>query len=487
MSRLLAAAAALLVIAACARVITQRTIDHDELEHAHALWLTALGDVPLHDFLEIHPPFAFMAFAPLGRGATDGDALVLRLRVLSALGHALTLLLLAANMRLGRREIHPLWIAAALLWMLAHEGTQDYVSEFRPDPWSNAALLAALLAARLQRPRYALFGFLAAVSVLWSPKLFVLPAVFAVLELVRLRRDAWRAALAMTGGGLAALAAAWLALRASGIDPEQAYALIIRFHAVVARLGGFGYGLASTLWDQRVLVAPAAGGAIVWLVLAIRRELRPNVFEISVALFLIVQLFLVPFPYKQYFTPWLLLAAVFIPFWSLPVARVRVLRDLALPAALLFVTMYAALAWDFARTAYGFARTGQYWQFMKQFSGAAASRRRARAVPSHHRPRLELRVVRHARGRPPLRSRSDPARSALSRRQRTGHVRLLPARARGEAPGRDRLRRPERFTPSGAVARRADVHREAPLRAESDRPAGSVRAPRGLTAEPLRC
>ena len=369
MSRLLAAAAALLVIAACTRVITQRTIDHDELEHAHALWLTALGDVPLHDFVEIHPPFAFMAFAPLGRGATDGDALVLRLRVFSSLGHALTLLLLAANMRLGRREIHPLWIAAALLWMLAHEGTQDYVSEFRPDPWSNAAMLAALLAARLQRPRYTLFGFLAAVSVLWSPKLVVLPAIFAVLELVRLRRDAWRAALAMIGGGLAALAAAWLALRASDIDPEQAYALIIRFHAVVARLGGFGYGLASTLWDQRLLVAPAAGGAIVWLVLAIRRELRPNVFEISVALFLIVQLFLVPFPYKQYFTPWLLLAAVFIPFWSLLFARVRVLRDLALPAALLFVTVHALIAWDFARTAYGFARTGEYWQFMKQFSG----------------------------------------------------------------------------------------------------------------------
>ncbi|HVE70993.1 MAG TPA: hypothetical protein VNI54_06460 [Thermoanaerobaculia bacterium] len=366
---LLAAAATLLVIAACAIVVVDRSMDHDELEHAHAVWLTALGDVPMHDFLAIHPPFPYMSFAPLGRGQTDVNALVLRLRILSVIGQVLTVLLLAANMRVGGREIHALWTAVALLWMLAREWNQAYVIEFRPDSWSNAAMLAAILVARVKRPQYALFGFLAGVSVLWSPKLIVLGGSFAVLELVRLRRNALRPALAMIGGGIAALAAAWLALRAYGIDPSRAYALTIGFHESIARQAVFGYGLAAKLWEQRALAAPAAGGMLVWLVLAIRRELRPNAFEIAVAVFLIAQLLLVPFPYKQYFVPWFLFSAVFIPFWPLLLARIRVIRDVALPAALLYVTFHALLTVDLARASDGRERRGAYWQFMGQFSG----------------------------------------------------------------------------------------------------------------------
>ena len=366
---LLAFAAVLLAIAACAITVAGRSIDHDELYHAHAVWLTALGDVPMHDFLAIHPPFPYLTFAPLGRGETDANELVLRLRILSVIGQFLTVLLLAANMRRGRSEIHVLWTAVALLWMLTREWNQAYVIEFRPDSWSNAAMLAAILTARLDRPRYVLFGFLAAASVLWSPKLIVLGAAFALLELMRLRRSALRPALAMIAGGTAALAAAWLALRAYGIDPARAYALTIGLHEVMAREADFGYGLAAKLWDQRALAAPAGGGLLVWLVMSVRRKLRPNVFEMCVAVFLIVQLMVVPFPYKQYFVPWLLFAAVFLPFWSLLLARIGAVRYVALPVALLYVTFHAILSVDLARSSDGFERRGAYWQFMQQFSG----------------------------------------------------------------------------------------------------------------------
>lgn len=366
---LLAAATALLAVGACARVLVQRSMDHDELEHAHATWLVHAGEVPFRDFFECHLPFPWLALAPLAGGTADAETLVLRLRLVSVLGHAVTLLLLAANMRRGRRELHPLWTAAALLVMLTSAANHNYLVEFRLDACSNAAMLGAILAARLERPRYALFGLLAAASCLWSPKLALLGALFAALELLRLRRGAWRAAAAMAGGALVALAMAWLALWAWEVDLSTAYSLTFGYHGLLVRHGSFGHGLAVKLWHLRALAAPALGGMLVWLALALRRELRPNAFEMAVAAFLAAELLLVPFPYKQYFAPWLLLAAVFLPFWSLLFERIRAARPLALPLVLAAAAIQAVIAFDLAGSAHSFARSGPFWTFMKQFAG----------------------------------------------------------------------------------------------------------------------
>ncbi|HVG25098.1 MAG TPA: hypothetical protein VND45_13135, partial [Thermoanaerobaculia bacterium] len=321
---LLAAFSFVLAVASVGRVLVQRSMDHDELEQAHTTWLISIGDIPFRDFFEVHPPFSWLALAPVARGAADAESLLLRLRAVTTIAQFLTILLLAANMRLGRREIHPLWTAAALLLMLTTEKTHDYFAEFRVDPWSTAFLLGGILAARLGRPRHALFGFLAAASVLWSPKLVALAGLFTIVELARLRRAALRAALRMIAGGIAALLVAWLVLWFAGIEPKMVYILTVRYHTLLAKHGDFGYGLAAALWDMRLLTLPAMIGMLLWLVFALRRELRPNAFEVAVALFLLAELVLVPFPYKQYFTPWMLLAAVFLPFWSMLFARIRV-------------------------------------------------------------------------------------------------------------------------------------------------------------------
>ncbi|MEO8382082.1 MAG: hypothetical protein ABI779_20645, partial [Acidobacteriota bacterium] len=151
-----------LALASCLRVMVQRVMDYDEIAHAHAVWLTALGDVPFYDYFENHPPFPWIALAPVARGVLDGETLVLRLRILSFLGQLVFLVLLVANMRRGRRDLDPLWTCVALLTMLTSEGNIGYLIECRPDVWAAAALLGGILLARTEsiKPfaRYCAYG-----------------------------------------------------------------------------------------------------------------------------------------------------------------------------------------------------------------------------------------------------------------------------------------------------------------------------------------
>jgi len=373
---LLVLIATTLVLGSCLRVMVQRVMDYDEIAHAHAVWLTALGDVPFYDFFENHPPFPWIALAPMARGVLDGETLVLRLRILSFIGQIAFLVLLVANMRLGRRDLDPLWTCVALLTMLTSEGNIGYLIESRPDIWAAAALLGAILIARLEsiRPfvRYSAYGFLATASLCWSPKLIALAGLFGLVEvmvLVRNRRESIVAFLAMIAGGTVAIALALATLSVTGIDPRDAYALTIGYNSAFGRNGGWGPGLWRTILTHWTLSVPAAGGLVCWLIAVARRELRPSSFEIAVAGFLFAQLVLVPFPYKQYYAPWLFFAAVFIPFYSLLVDRVRVFRAITLPIALVFLCVKAAFAYQIAGTTDGFERTGEFWRFLKAQAG----------------------------------------------------------------------------------------------------------------------
>jgi hypothetical protein len=385
----MAGAATVLAILACVAVMRQRVLDHDEIEQAHTVWLMSLGDHPYTDFFEVHPPFGWMAMVPIVRGETDPANLALSLRVACGFGQVVTIVLLCANMRLGRRPIHPLWTAAAILTMLTSGRTIDYFAEFHLDAWANAALLGAILLARWERLnlswRFAGFGLIAAASQLLSPKLPALVAIFASVELLRLARANWRDALraagAMFAGLAVALGLAFFVLRFTGIDPALAATLTIRYHVLLGQHGEWGFGLAEALFRLRMISGPAVAGLLIWMVAGVRRELRPNTFEVAVALFLFTELMLVPFPYKQYFTPWLLLAATFIPYWSLLTDRIRPLRILALPVAFLAILVTAAFTLDMARHTYGFDRRGAYWRLMAQHAGPNA--RVVVPVPDH--------------------------------------------------------------------------------------------------------
>jgi hypothetical protein len=370
----LVAATGTMFVLAYVCAMTLRVLDYDEVAHAHAVWLTELGDVPLRDFFENHAPLPWIILSPVSNAGIDGSALALRLRVSSAFGHILTLFLLVAHMRIGRRTIDPLWVAVAMLVMLTHESNIDYFIEGRPDVWATVLLLAGMLAARVERLtpslRYGAFGFLTMASLLWAPKLIGLAGAFAVIELVRLRRAALRPAMAMGIGAAVAAGGVVLLLRASGIDVFSAYQLMLDYNTALATRGGYHYGLLRTLVDQRAITLQAAAGFACWLFAVTRRELRPNAFELAMAIFLLTQLALVPFPYKQYFAPWLLFAAVFIPFCSLLIDRVPTVRAVALPAVVLFLCVKSAFVWQVSGTMHGFSRTGAHWDLMRAHAGS---------------------------------------------------------------------------------------------------------------------
>ncbi|MEO8379491.1 MAG: hypothetical protein ABI779_07485, partial [Acidobacteriota bacterium] len=217
--------------------------------------------------------------------------------------------------------------------------------------------------------RYCAYGFLATASLCWSPKLIALAGLFGLMELALNRRESVVAFLSMLAGGAAAVALAVAVLYATGIDPRDAYSLTIGYNTAFGRNGGWGLGLLHQILSQWTVSAPVAAGVVCWVVAISRRRLRPNSFELALAAFLIAQLALVPFPYKQYFAPWLFLAAAFIPFTSLLVDRVRVLHTITLPLAILYLCVQAGFGAQIAGTTDGFARTGVFWHFMKAHAG----------------------------------------------------------------------------------------------------------------------
>src|ERR1051325_11417989 len=57
----------LLAMTAWGAMSLRTGFDYDEVEHAHALWRVAQGDVPFYDFLEVHPPFFWKWMKPVTR------------------------------------------------------------------------------------------------------------------------------------------------------------------------------------------------------------------------------------------------------------------------------------------------------------------------------------------------------------------------------------------------------------------------------------
>jgi hypothetical protein len=103
-------------------------------------------------------------------------------------------------------------------------------------------------------------------------------------------------------------------LAAAGIDPGLAYDLSIGFHRRFLATTAFRGGLQQSLAEQPALLALASAGAVAWLALALVRRIRPTAFELAALAFLATTPFLVRLPYKQYYAPWCVIAAVFVAF-----------------------------------------------------------------------------------------------------------------------------------------------------------------------------
>jgi len=299
-----------------------RFFDYDEIYHAHATWLIAQGHRPFHDFLAYHSPLLWYAVAPLWRILPDAPSALISLRLVGATGAVLSVVAMALAASAVRREVPIGWFIVGVATIAFSRDVLDFGIEFRPDSWSTALLFFAFFLFLTGRPaslpfQCALFGSLAALAVLLtSPKFFLLPPLFVALDVISRVRNRDRPGTALIGYAAGLVAAVLMMvglLRVVQIDPRLAFDMAIRYQWVFFRNSGFR-GLLESVRGHPWLLVLIAAGVSGWCAHLVTVRKRPHPYEIAVIAFLILQLFIVDRPYKQYYGPWFLLAACFVPF-----------------------------------------------------------------------------------------------------------------------------------------------------------------------------
>jgi len=306
-----------------------RFFDYDEIYHAHVSWLIAQGHRPFHDFLASHSPLLWYAVAPLWRILPDAPSALIPLRLVGATGSVLSIVTMVLAWSAVRRELPIGWLVVGVTTIAFSRDILDFGIEFRPDSWSTALLFFAFFLFLTGRPaslplRCALFGGLTALAVLTSPKFFLAPLLFVAIDVIARARNRDRpgAALIGYGAGLAAGGLLMVAfLRVAHIDTQLAFEMVIRYQWVFVRNSGFHRGLLESVLRHPQLLALVAAGVSAWCAYLVTARRPPQAYEIAVLAFLVLQLFVVDRPYKQYYGPWFLLAACFVPFAGFHVER----------------------------------------------------------------------------------------------------------------------------------------------------------------------
>lgn len=302
--------------------IFRRFFDYDEIYHAHASWLIAQGGIPFHDFQASHSPFLWYPMAALWRVLPNSPETLIPLRIVASVGTAASVVVMAAAFGAIWAEIPVVWLAVGVALVAFERSVLDYSVELRPDSWSTALLFLGFWVLLTKKTsstwsRCALFGALCSAAVLTSPKFFLLPVIFAAVDLVdraRRRDDATTALIGYALGAAAAVLVALAVLRAARIDPALAYQMAIGYQLAFVGNTAFHRGLLDSVTRLPYLSALVAIGICSWAIYLFIERRRPFVFEIAVLLFLAAQLLIVDRPYKQYYGPWFLLASCFVPY-----------------------------------------------------------------------------------------------------------------------------------------------------------------------------
>jgi hypothetical protein len=329
--------------------IMTRGFDYDELEHAHAAWLVRNGVEPFNEFFECHPPFIWYPLSLFFWFFGDSYNLLFVFRLIAAIGQVAFMVALFKNVALSLRELPtpaglPVRVGAiAAAFVALHPAVFEYLLEFRIDSWPNAVLAIAIYRYRLRRSdalRASIeLAALSIAAVLCSPKLIVFATLFAFASLLVDDRRLVRLG-GMVAGGAAALGLGAGLLLIAGLEPIGVYRLSLEYHHVLNTKGGFGRGLYEMVNAQPVMRNVLIASVVAWLIV-VRRRIHRAAFEIAVLVFLAAQLKLVSFGYKQYYAPWFLLGAAFLPYLEVLWRPVRPLHSLLLAAALAYSSVNA--------------------------------------------------------------------------------------------------------------------------------------------------
>jgi hypothetical protein len=221
--RLVAVGAAVFAGAVVAAVIVGRFPGWDDMEHLHAAWLVAHGQLPYRDFVETHTPLMYLVLAPVVRLVPRGAAICDFARITATLISLGTLWMLFSLARSLRGSQAIAWPMMLLLWAGAIVPQELY--ELRPDLLATACSVAAFALMARSRRAAALLGagILLGFAVQFTPKHIPLIVVFPLVLL--LERNSFAAFAKSAGayalGFLVALLPMGLWLHANGLVGEM--------------------------------------------------------------------------------------------------------------------------------------------------------------------------------------------------------------------------------------------------------------------------
>ena len=325
-----------------------------------------------------------------GRVLADSPNTLLPLRMVAGLGTVLSIFAMVASFAAARRELSAAWLTVGCAVVAFDRSVLDYSIEFRPDSWSTALLFVAFFLLLTGRPastsrRSATFAGLASVAVLTSPKFFLLPLIFGVIDLirrVRLRDDVGGALLGYLSGVGASIIAAFAFLRFTGIDPSLAWQMVVNYQWTYETHTAFRLGALESVLRHPRLLALVLLGVVAWAAYLFRTRRLPAPFEIAVLLFLLAQLVAVDRPYSSTYAPWFLLGGCFIAFIGLYVERAA---KAAAPWVLGLAVLGSALvAWDARQSFAGLNQAHQMLTFYDTLLRLSAEDTRIVAYPPLH-------------------------------------------------------------------------------------------------------
>ncbi len=318
----------LLALSLLIRLIFVRVYDYDEIQHAHLAWLVSVGQVPYRDFADNHFPFLWILVAPLMRILPESLALMV-LRGLALLFNAVFIGALGTLICLELQPRQRIWAVACFGLVVFSPPVMHYLIEFRPDPLGNALLFSALVWLRLSGSKSMVSAFICGFSmgsaVLINTKcvlfLFVLGVVSLVMYAPSVQRI-WHFGLTICLGFIFAVLSGSLLLGLMHIPLAGTYQMVLAYNAVVEKTRTCGFGLAHAVMQHPIWLAYSLVGLIGCAILFVHQRRSIGFFPVAILCFLVMALVTTTRPWKQYYVPWLLLAAYF-PARSLPLLITR--------------------------------------------------------------------------------------------------------------------------------------------------------------------
>jgi hypothetical protein len=141
--------------------------DTDELQHLHAAWCVAQGQLLYRDFFEHHGPLLPLLMAPLVALFRSPESALFAVRIASA---AAWVAILFATAQLVQASFSRRWAWASVFFLVVFSTFAIKTVEFRPDVPAAAAMIWSLVFLKPDNRKTFVSGLLAGLSFLFTPK-----------------------------------------------------------------------------------------------------------------------------------------------------------------------------------------------------------------------------------------------------------------------------------------------------------------------------